>query len=383
MSALPCWRLLKVLTQGPMLIFDKSTIQSLTVDEVVLLYTEQSLTASPIDRTLFSMQLLESQLETFSMRIADLILPVFAVILTGWLVGYTGYLSRALSDGLIHFAYNIAMPALLIVTIAQEPSHSLINWRFLVAFGGGSLLCFILVFGIMSIHASRSLASRTMHGMAASMTNTGFVALPILQAIYGPRAVLPAAIATVFVAVVMFPIAVILLELGQRDAHGIRTAPMVTVKHVVLNPMVLSTLAGMLCSVLGFRMPGPVTAYLGIMADALTPCALFAIGLGLSIDGLLANIGRASLLSAVKLAIMPLIVYGLSVWLGLNPLYTIAAVICAAVPTAKTAYILAGEHHCEEMMVASTVSLTTLASVISLVVWLYGLSGLATRIPAR
>jgi malonate transporter and related proteins len=313
-------------------------------------------------------------------RIADLILPVFAVILTGWIVAYTGYLSRALSDALIHFAYNIAMPALLIVTIAQEPSHSLINWRFLVAFGGGSLLCFILVFGIMSIRASRGLASRTMHGMAASMTNTGFVALPVLQAIYGQHAVLPAAIATVFVAVVMFPIAVVLLELGQRDEHGSLTAPMVTVKHVVLNPLVISTLIGMLLSVLGLRMPRPVTAYLGIMADALTPCALFAIGLGLSIDGLRASVGRASLLSAVKLVIMPVIVYGLSVALGLDPLYTIAAVICAAVPTAKTVYILAGEYHCEEMMVASTVSMTTLLSVITLMIWLYGLSGLAARI---
>jgi malonate transporter len=341
------------------------------------------LTPAAIDCALRSMQLLESQSETYPVRIADLILPVFAVILSGWIVGYTGYLSRALSDALIHFAYNIAMPALLIVTIAQEPSHSLINWRFLVAFGGGSLLCFFLVFGIMSIHVSRSLASRTMHGMAASMTNTGFVALPVLQAIYGPRAVLPAAIATVFVAVVMFPIAVILLELGQRDAQGSRTAPMVTVKHVVLNPMVLSTLIGMLWSVFGLRMPGPVTAYFGILADALTPCALFAIGLGLSIDGLRANIVRASLLTAVKLVIMPLIVYGLSVSLGLDPLYTIAAVICAAVPTAKTAYILAGEYRCEEMMVASTVSMTTLASIISLVIWLYGLSGLATRITAR
>jgi malonate transporter and related proteins len=315
-------------------------------------------------------------------RVADLILPVFTVIVTGWIVGYTGYLSRALSDALIHFAYNIAMPALLIVTIAQEPGHSLINWRFLVAFGGGSLLCFMLVLGIMSIRNSRSLASRTMYGMAASMTNTGFVALPVLQAIYGQRAVLPAAIATVFVAVVMFPTAVILLELGHRDADGSRTPPMATVKHVVLNPMVISTLIGMLWSVLDLRMPGPVTAYLGILADALTPCALFAIGLGLSIDGLRANIGRASLLSAVKLLIMPLIVYGLSVWLALDPLYVIAAVICAAVPTAKTVYILAGEYRCEEMMVASTVSMTTLASIISLVVWLYGLSGLAKRIAA-
>jgi predicted permease len=317
------------------------------------------------------------------MRIADLILPVFAVIVTGWIVGYTGYLSRTLSDALIHFAYNIAMPALLIVTIAQEPGRALINWRFLLAFGGGSLICFILVFGFMSIQVSRSLAGRTMYGIAGSMTNTGFVALPVLQAIYGPRAVLPAAIATVFVAVVMFPLAVILLELGQRDAQGSRTAPMITVKHVVLNPMVISTLIGMLLSVLGLRMPRPVTTYLDILADALTPCALFAIGLGLSIDGLRANLERASLLSAVKLVIMPFIVCGLAVALRLDPLYTIAAVICAAVPTAKTVYILAGEYHCEEMMVASTVSMTTLASIFSLVAWLYGLSGLTARIAGR
>src|SRR5277367_5379240 len=314
------------------------------------------------------------------MEVADLILPVFAVIVTGWAAGYVGYVSRDLADGLIHFAYNIAMPALLVVTIAEEPARSLFAWRFLVAFGGGSLICFVLVFAFVRALDGRGLAGPAMQGWAASMTNTGFVALPVLQATYGPRAVLPAAIATVFVAVVMFPAAVILLELGQRDAHGSRTAPMVTVKHVVLNPMVISTLIGMLLSVLGLRMPGPVTAYLGILADALTPCALFAIGLGLSIDGLRANIGPASLLAVVKLVIMPLIVYGLSMSLGLDPLYTIAAVICAAVPTAKTAYILAGEYRCEEMMVASTVSMTTLASVLSLMVWLYGLSGLATRI---
>jgi predicted permease len=314
------------------------------------------------------------------MRIADLILPVFAVIITGWIVGYTGYLSRTLSDALIRFAYTIAMPALLIVTIAQEPGHSLVNWRFLAAFGGGSLLCFALVFGIMSIHASRSLASRTMHGMVASMTNTGFVALPVLRSIYGPRAVLPAAIATVFVAVVMFPTTVILLELDQRDASGSRTAPMATVRNIVLNPMVISTLIGMLVSMLDLHMPGPVVSYLGILADGLTPCALFAIGLGLSIDGLRANLERSALLSAVKLVIMPLIVYGLSVFLGLDPLYTIAAVICAAVPTAKTVYILAGQYHCEETMVAATISMTTLASIVSLVIWMYALSGLAGRI---
>src|ERR1700757_1608939 len=80
------------------------------------------------------------------MEVAGLILPLFAVIVTGWAAARTRYVSRDLSDGLIHFAYNVAMPALLVVTIAQEPARALLEWRFLIAFGGGSLACFALVF---------------------------------------------------------------------------------------------------------------------------------------------------------------------------------------------------------------------------------------------
>ena len=90
----------------------------------------------------------------------------------------------------------------------------------------------------------------------------------------------------------------------------------------------------------------------------------------MSIEGLRANIGPAAALSAVKLGLMPLIVLGLSMALRLEPLYLIAAVVCAAVPTAKTVYILSGEYRCEEKTVAATVSLTTLCSIGTLVVWI-------------
>ena len=224
------------------------------------------------------------------MEVAGLILPVFAVIVTGWGAGFVGYVSRDLSDALIHFAYNVAMPALLVVTIAQEPARSLLAWRFLIAFGGGSLICFTLVFLAARILSKGGVAKPSMQGWAASMTNTGFVALPILQATYGPRAVLPAAIATVFVAVVMFPSAAILQELDPSEARDSRIDPAKLARRVILNPMVLSTLVGVAWSAFGAPMPSPVSAYLRILADALTASALFAIGLGLSVDGLLANL---------------------------------------------------------------------------------------------
>jgi len=311
------------------------------------------------------------------MQVADLVLPVFAIIVTGWLAGSLGYISRTLADGLVHFAYNVAMPALLFVTIAQESARSLLEWRFLFAFGGGSILIFLLVFVACRAGLARGIASSSMYGMAASMTNTGFVALPILHSIYGQPAVLPAAIATVFVAAVMFPATVILLEQEVSGKDAKAAHPAVLMKQIVLNPMLLSTLLGLAWAIGGLPIPAPLAAYLNIFAGALTPCALFAIGLGLSLQGIAASLAGSLVLAAIKLVFMPLIVYGLCVISGLNPLYTIAAVICAAVPTAKTVYILAGAYKVEEALVASTVSVTTLLSVVTLLGWLYLLSPLA------
>lgn len=312
------------------------------------------------------------------MEVVDLVLPVFAVIVTGWLAGQLGYISRSLADGLVHFAYNVAMPALLFVTIAQEPARHLLEWRFVLAFGGGSILCFVLVLMAVRIGWGRDLRSGTMFGMSAAMTNTGFVALPILHAIYGQPAVLPAAVATLFVAAVMFPLNVILLEIGPGE-HRPSTSAALLAKQIVLNPMVLSTALGLTWTIAGLPLPAPMVAYLNIFAGALTPCALFAIGLGPSVDGLRSNLAASAVLAAVKLVIMPLVVYGLCVAVGLNPLYTAAAVVCGAVPTAKTVYILAGEYKVEEPLVAATVSMTTLLSVVTLLGWLYAISGLSAR----
>ena len=314
------------------------------------------------------------------MEVADLVLPVFAVIVTGWLAGWLGYTSRSLADGLVHFAYNVAMPALLFITIAQEPARNLLEWRFLMAFGGGSVLCFALVFLAVRIVWGRGLASSTIQGMAAAMTNTGFVALPILHSIYGQPAVLPAAIATVFVAAVMFPASVILLESERGSPHGSSGRSVVLVKQIALNPMVLSTLLGLAWAIAGWPVPAPVAAYLNIFAAALTPCALFAIGLGLSVEAVRSKLAASLALTVVKLVIMPLVVYGLCVVSGLNPLYTIAAVVCAAVPTAKTVFILAGEYKVEEDLVTATVSITTLLSVVTLLAWLYALASLSAQV---
>jgi malonate transporter and related proteins len=304
------------------------------------------------------------------MHVASLILPIFAIILSGWVAGASGYLPRTLAGPLMQFAYFIAMPALVFLTVAKEPLGSLLEWRFIAAFGGGSLICFVAVLLAVRIVGRASLGKSAMLGAIVSMTNTGFVALPILRALQGGPGVLAAAVATVFVGAIMFPVLLVLLEIDQhRDSGKIRLGALV--RQIGTNPVILATLLGLLWSIIGLTLPAPVATYLGILGEALTPCALFAIGLDLSISELRGHLSRYAMLTVLKLVVMPMLVYGLCIVVGLDRTFTIAAVICAAVPTAKSAYVLAVEYDVEKTMAGGVVSMTTLFSVVTLLGWLY------------
>jgi malonate transporter and related proteins len=79
-------------------------------------------------------------------------------------------------------------------------------------------------------------------------------------------------------------------------------------------------------------------------------------------------------LAVIKLVIMPLAMYGLCLALGLNPLYIIVAVVCAAVPTAKTVFILAGEYRVGGGAGHGHGLDHNALSVVTLLGWLYALS---------
>ncbi len=306
------------------------------------------------------------------MQIASLILPIFAIIVSGWLARALGYLPHTLAGPLMRFAYFIAMPALVFVTIAKEPLGSLLEWRFLVAFGGGTLICFAAVLLAVRIGWRARLGKSAMLAAVVSMTNTGFVALPILRALQGTPGVLAAAVATVFVGAILFPVLVVLLEM-DRCASGDKMRWGTLARQVGMNSVILATLLGLLWSVSGVTLPAPVVTYLGILGEALTPCALFAIGLDFSIDELRGHLSRYTLLAVLKLLAVPMVVYGLCLAVGLNRAFTVAAVICAAVPTAKSAYVLANEYDVEKVSAGGAISVTTLFSIVTLLAWLYWL----------
>ena len=168
----------------------------------------------------------------------------------------------------------------------------------------------------------------------------------------------------------MFPPLIWLLDRDRGLASGRHGAGNLF-RTILLNPLIISTVLGLGWSLSGLPLPTPLKDVARTFGDTLSGCALFSIGLGLTLSDLRHDWRVSLALSFIKLVVVPGVVWIVASVCGLSPFQTLAAVICAGVPTAKTAYVLAGGYGVEHDLVAFTLSVTTLLSVVTLLAWLY------------
>lgn len=303
------------------------------------------------------------------MEVLSLILPIFALLVTGFIFAQLNILPEHTAEVLIQFAFHVAVPALLIGVIAQEDAEKLLNLPYIAALGGGIAAMYLaILLGALYVW-KQNLGPATMLALTSVASNSGFVALPILHATLGHKGVLPAAIANIIV-VTVFLFTVPLLERAHAQEAGERESIIAALQRIALNPVILGTLIGIAWAMTGLGLPKVVSAYFNLLAGALTPCALFAIGMSIRLDALRERGAMIIFSSLVKLIALPVLVFLLCHLFELDPLYTIAAVVCAAVPTAKTTFMLASQYGQPEEPVADTISVTTLASTLTLILWL-------------
>ncbi|MEM9683276.1 MAG: AEC family transporter, partial [Pseudomonadota bacterium] len=207
-------------------------------------------------------------------------------------------------DVLIQFAFWVAIPALLFHIIAEESIDRLLDVAFYMSFGVALVVIFLAVFVVSRNFAKKPTGEATMLAFLAVGSNTAFVALPVLHSVYGERAVLPAAIATV-VLVVLILVTTILLERARDGVAEGSSSVVAATGHALLNPLVLSTVLGVAYAVTGWPLPATAKHYLSMLGAAVTPCALFAIGMSIKLEDMRAGAGAILGVSVIKLVVFP------------------------------------------------------------------------------
>jgi len=284
--------------------------------------------------------------------------PLFLLVLAGYLLMRGLRWPAAVSDALAQFVFAVAVPALLFRMMSGFARLPPVDGRLLLAYFGGCALVF-------AVGRLAALALFRMDGAAQSVfaiggvfANTVLLGVPLAQVLLGESAMPTVSLVVVFNALLLWTLVTASVEWARRREMSWRGLAR-TAGDVVTNPVVGSILAGTAWSYTGLVLPGIVDRTLEMIAQAATPLALIALGMGLAEFRASEGLRPSAAIAAFKLVVFPLVVLGLARALALPPLETQAVVMVASLPVGANVYLMARQFSTLEGPVAASLVLST------------------------
>lgn len=299
----------------------------------------------------------------------NVVLPVFALILVGYLCGKTGKLGKSAAVELNRFVVWLALPAQLFNFAANSSWQSLWQPGFILTFGLSCLVIYFLMF-FVSWYQQRNLGVASFAGLSASYSNTGYMGIPLCVLALGQDGLAPAIIATLMV-MGLFALTTILIEVGTLSHKNPLEITLRVIKSLGANPLLVAPIVGLAWSSMGFGLFNPLQQFISFLAAAASPCALVSIGLFI----MQKQAGKASqawTLSFAKLILQPLVAWVIAgPVLNLPALWIKAVVILCALPTGTGPFMLAQYYSADGRTISRVVLLTTIGSLLTLSLFLW------------
>jgi len=299
----------------------------------------------------------------------NVVLPVFALILIGYVCGKTGKLGPNASTELNRFVVWLALPAQLFSFASGSSWHSLWQPGFIAAFSIACLTVYFLIFFI-SWRRRSNLVTASFDGLSASYSNTGYMGIPLCVLALGQEGLAPAVIST-FLVFGLFALSTVFIEIGTLSHKKTHEIFLSVLKSLFSNPLLLAPIVGLIWSATDMVLYEPVQRTISFLAAAASPCALVSIGLFLVQKPKSKN-HEAWGMSFVKLLIQPLVAWVIAgPVLNLPSLWIKAVVLLSALPTGTGPFMLAQYYKAESGNISRVVLLTTVGSLLTLSILLW------------
>jgi malonate transporter and related proteins len=296
----------------------------------------------------------------------NVVIPVFGLILTGYLAGRFEVLGPQSAAALTRFVYYFAFPAALFVFSARAPIVKTFNWPFIGAFVAGSGLTLLLALSVGRFWFRHDMATLSIVGFTAVFGNVIAIGLPLLLTAYGPDGALPPIVVALVFSVLFISSAIAVLEATRASGPSPLRVALQLAGSLLRNPVVIAPVLGIFYSMTALPLPKAIGNYLDLMAAAVGPAALFAVGLSLVGRKLVGNIGEVLWLAVLKAVINPILTFLLVTYaFVMEPLWSQAAVILSAMPVGTNPYVIAQQYNVHVKTVSPTIVISTVMSVVT------------------
>ena len=304
--------------------------------------------------------------------VIELVVPLFALILLGFV---SGKVARLPIEGLAwmnFYIIYIALPALFYQLLSSTPVSQFSQIEFILVSIGSTFAIFCLVF-LIARWRKTNLPEATIQGLAAAYGNIGYMGIPLGLAAFGPAAGVPVALIFCFENAMHFIVAPLFMALSNDNKQSkIQLIRKISVK-ILTHPFIVSTVAGVLAAVFSFRLPEFAGQTLDLLSKTAGPCALFAMGVSAALRPLKRVSVELGYIVPIKLILHPALVYCLLVWLvpNLDPIWLYSSVLLATLPTAANVFVLAEQYGVWQQRASSTIVISTLLAMLTVTGFLY------------
>lgn len=284
------------------------------------------------------------------------VLTLFLIMAVGYFLGKRKLLTRETLSQLSTVLLYIVAPALMIDTfLAQERTADTVRSLLIAAAAlvGTYALNALL---IQPCFRRTPVQDRGVLRFASIYGNTGFMGIPLIQAVLGQAGMLPAVMCLVVFNAFTW-------------AHGSRLmGGGGSLKKVLINPGIVGLILAVICFALPNGLPTPVASAVGYIGSLNTPLAMIIIGAQMATVDLstLFREGRLYRISAVKLLVIPLITMLVLLPFRLDSTMYIAIVILSACPVAGATSLFCQINGKDTSLSARLVTLSTLLSILTL-----------------
>src|SRR6478672_1226148 len=292
------------------------------------------------------------------------LLPVFLLIVFGFILKRTLIQPETHWQGLERLTYYVLLPALLIQTLVRADFTSVP-----VAGVGGALLLAALAISLMCLALRPLLARAAVDGPAFTSIFQGatrwqsYVALAVSGSLYGDLGLALASVALVAIVPManVFSVAV----LAQYASPNKRSAGSIVVT-VAGNPLIWACAIGLALNVTHVPLPKIWHEVADALSRSSLAIGLLVTGAGLHLEGMFRPSLAASVAVFLKLVLMPLIGATLALWFGLSGSNLAIVTACSAVPASSSAYVLARQMGGDAPLLAQIITLQTILAAITM-----------------
>ena len=197
---------------------------------------------------------------------------------------------------------------------------------------------------------------------ATVCSNSGFMGNPLAEGVFGETGLLYASIFLIPQRIVMWTAGV---SSFQKTESG-KTA----YRKILTHPCMVATYIGMVIMVFQIPLPGVLGDTILAFSNCCTAMTMVYIGTILTDVDFRELFGKHQIFfAAIRLALIPALVYGICRLTGMDALITGVSTLLSATPAGSTTSLLAAKYGADEKAAARCVVFTTALSAVTIPVW--------------